>query len=59
MRRGNRGQGANAGLMSLLLVLGNQIRQMDQKPPITIALVAGESNTLGVEIFVQKSLIAV
>lgn len=39
MRRGNRGQATNTGLMTLLLMLGNQVRQMDQKPPVTIALV--------------------
>lgn len=40
MRRGNRSQATNTGLVSLLLMLGNQIRRMDQKPPVTIALVA-------------------
>ena len=42
MRRGNRGQATNTGLMTLLLMLGNQVRQMDQKPPVTIALVVGK-----------------
>lgn len=42
MRRGTRSQATNTGLVSLLLMLGNQIRQMDQKPPVTLALVAGE-----------------
>ena len=44
MRRqyGNRGQATKTGMMSLLLMLGNQVRQMDQKPPITLFLVAGK-----------------
>ena len=31
-------------MVSLLLMLGNQVRQMDQKPPVTLALVAGEAS---------------
>ncbi len=41
MRRDTRSQATNTGLMSLLLMLANQIRRMDEKPPVTIALVAG------------------
>ena len=44
MRRGTRSQATNTGLVSLLFMLGNQIRRMDQKPPVTIALVAGRLN---------------
>lgn len=41
MRRDTRSQATNTGLMSLLLMLANQVRRMDEKPPVTIALVAG------------------
>lgn len=40
MRRDTRSQATNTGLMSLLLMLANQVRRMDEKPPVTIALVA-------------------
>lgn len=44
MRRqnGTRSQASKTGMMSLLLMLGNQVRQMDQKPPVTLVLVAGK-----------------
>ena len=32
-------------MVSLLLMLGNQVRQMDQKPPVTLVLVAGRSKS--------------
>jgi hypothetical protein len=41
MRRDTRSQATNTGMMSLLLMIANQIRGMDEKPPVTIALVAG------------------
>ncbi|DBA73261.1 hypothetical protein WJX77_008868 [Trebouxia sp. C0004] len=40
MRRDARSQATNTGLMSLILMLANQLRRMDEKPPVTIALVA-------------------
>ena len=30
--------------MSLLFMLGNQVRRMDEKPPVTIALAVGKPN---------------
>lgn len=44
MRRGTRSQATNTGLMSLAFMIINQIRRMDEKPPVTIALVAGDAH---------------
>ena len=58
MRRqyGSRGQASKTGMMSLLLMLGNQVRQMDQKPPVTLFLVAGELTSLRKTVSIRKTL---
>ncbi len=50
MRRDTRSQATNTGLMSLLLMLANQIRRMDEKPPVTIALVAGLAHVTSIAV---------